>query len=248
MKGFHSKLAVAILGLLLTAAPALAQDARTRPASTPEGGDRAIPRSDSGGAVARDTPSRDTAPAPPSGGDSWRPADTTNNTNSNTNTDRDVTNWSRPRGDRPATDIAVTRTGPRPPRDSDERNHPKITYIPSTADIYVPVPYDVFYGVPFVYFDQWDSIPAPSTWNPKGRGEDQGSLKLKVKPRNTKVYVDGFYVGTVDEFDGAHQKLMLNGGRHRVELRAEGFETAVLDVLITPEKTLTFAGTMLKAR
>ena len=54
--------------------------------------------------------------------------------------------------------------------------------------------------------------------------------------------VDGFFVGLVDEFDGAFQKLALNSGRHKVEVRAEGFETAEFDVLISPEQTVTFQG------
>ena len=74
-----------------------------------------------------------------------------------------------------------------------------------------------------------------------GRGE-QGNLKLKVKPRAAKVYVDGYFVGTVDEFDGSFQKLALNSGRHKVEVKADGFETAEFDVLITPEQTVTFQG------
>jgi hypothetical protein len=71
---------------------------------------------------------------------------------------------------------------------------------------------------------------------------EQGNLKLKVKPRNAKVYVDGYFVGLVDQFDGAFQKLPLNGGRHKVEVRADGFETAEFDVLITPDQTVTFQG------
>ncbi len=74
-----------------------------------------------------------------------------------------------------------------------------------------------------------------------GRGE-QGSLKLKVKPRAAKVYVDGYFVGYVDQFDGAFQKLALNTGRHKVEVRADGFETAEFDILINPEQTVTFQG------
>jgi hypothetical protein len=74
-----------------------------------------------------------------------------------------------------------------------------------------------------------------------GRGE-QGNLKLKVKPRAAKVYVDGYYVGTVDEFDGSFQKLALNTGRHKVEVKADGFETAEFDVLINPQQTVTFQG------
>ena len=74
-----------------------------------------------------------------------------------------------------------------------------------------------------------------------GRGE-QGNLKLRVKPRAAKVFVDGYFVGYVDQFDGAFQKLALNTGRHKVEVRAEGFETAEFDVLINPEQTVTFQG------
>ena len=74
-----------------------------------------------------------------------------------------------------------------------------------------------------------------------GRGE-QGNLKLKVKPRAAKVYVDGYFVGFVEQFDGAFQKLALNTGRHKVELKADGFETAEFDVLINPEQTVTFQG------
>jgi hypothetical protein len=72
--------------------------------------------------------------------------------------------------------------------------------------------------------------------------QEQGNLKLKVKPRHAQVFVDGFLVGPVDEFDGAFQKLALNGGRHKVEIKAEGYQTAEFDVLITPNQTVTFQG------
>lgn len=247
MKAFSQRLGLTAAGLLLAAAPALAQaagdDRANTRSRTPPAGDaqRAAPANASGSgdrAVPRETTSRDTPSPAPSSVDIWRPTETTNNTSTN----HDVTNWSRPRGDRPATDIAVTRTGPRPPRDSDERNHPKVIYIRS-ADIYVPYDVGAFYGIPFVYFDTTVSTPPTQEKRVDVR---QGTLKLKVKPRNAKVYVDGFYVGLVDEFDGAYQKLTLSGGRHIVQIRAEGFDTAVLDVLITPDRTVTFAGEMLK--
>src|ERR1051326_4644670 len=77
-------------------------------------------------------------------------------------------------------------------------------------------------------------------------GQGQGALKLKVKPRDAKVYVDGYYVGLVNQFDGMLQKLSLNGGSHKVEVKADGYETAEFDVLITPGQTLTFAGDLKK--
>jgi PEGA domain-containing protein len=78
------------------------------------------------------------------------------------------------------------------------------------------------------------------------QSHEQGNLKLKVKPRAAKVYVDGYYVGVVDEFDGAFQKLPLNAGRHHVKIEAEGYETAEFDANVVPEQTVTFQGQLKK--
>ena len=32
--------------------------------------------------------------------------------------------------------------------------------------------------------------------------DDDGAVRIKVKPREASVYVDGYYVGHVDDFDG----------------------------------------------
>jgi hypothetical protein len=54
--------------------------------------------------------------------------------------------------------------------------------------------------------------------------------------------VDGYYVGVVDEFDGLFQKLHIESGAHRVEVRAAGYETLEFDVRISPEHTTTYQG------
>ena len=74
-----------------------------------------------------------------------------------------------------------------------------------------------------------------------GRGP-QGSLRLKIKPREGQVYVDGFFVGTVDDFDGTFQKLGIDSGGHRIEIKAPGHETISFEVLITPNETVTYKG------
>ena len=74
-----------------------------------------------------------------------------------------------------------------------------------------------------------------------GRGP-QGSLRLKIKPREGQVYVDGFFVGTVDDFDGTFQKLGIDSGGHRIEIKAPGHETISFEVLITPSETVTYKG------
>ncbi len=71
---------------------------------------------------------------------------------------------------------------------------------------------------------------------------DVGNIRLKVKPSNAQVYVDGYFVGVVDSFDGVFQKLGIESGAHRVELRAEGYETVQFEVLITPGETVTYKG------
>jgi hypothetical protein len=70
----------------------------------------------------------------------------------------------------------------------------------------------------------------------------QGTLRLKLKPREAQVYVDGYLVGAVDDFDGLFQKLGIDAGGHRIEIKAPGYETTSFEVLITPNETVTYKG------
>jgi hypothetical protein len=72
--------------------------------------------------------------------------------------------------------------------------------------------------------------------------EGQGGLRIKVKPREARVLVDGTFAGTVDDFDGNFQKLRLDEGAHKVELQADGFEPLRFDVLIVDGQTVTYKG------
>jgi hypothetical protein len=49
-----------------------------------------------------------------------------------------------------------------------------------------------------------------------------GELRLKIKPRDAQVFVDGYYSGIVDDFDGVFQRLHLPSGAHRIEVRSPG--------------------------
>src|SRR5678816_2017038 len=48
------------------------------------------------------------------------------------------------------------------------------------------------------------------------------SLRLKVNPRDAEVFVDGYYAGTVDDFDGTFQRLHVGPGEHDLELFMPG--------------------------
>lgn len=79
----------------------------------------------------------------------------------------------------------------------------------------------------------------------RGSYRATGALRLKVRPRDAQVLVDGYFVGTVDEFDGVFQRLNVDAGSHRIELRAPGFAPVQFEVMVTPGETITYKGDML---
>jgi len=68
---------------------------------------------------------------------------------------------------------------------------------------------------------------------------DTGELRLRIRPRDAQVFVDGFFAGSVDDFDGNFQSLRLEQGGHKIEVRMPGFETLTIDIHIQPNRTLT---------
>lgn len=66
-----------------------------------------------------------------------------------------------------------------------------------------------------------------------------GDLRLLVQPRDAAVYVDGYYAGIVDNFDGVFQRLTLEAGPHTIELDAPGLEPQFFDVYVDPARTTT---------
>ena len=71
-----------------------------------------------------------------------------------------------------------------------------------------------------------------------------GALRLKVKPNDAEVYVDGYFAGIVDNFDGHFQHLTLTAGPHRVEVRAPGYQPLTFDVAIQPRHTTEYRGAL----
>lgn len=69
-----------------------------------------------------------------------------------------------------------------------------------------------------------------------------GSLRLKVQPRFGEVFVDGYYVGVVNDYDGIFQRLRLEEGPHHIEIIETGFVPLEFDVLILPGETITYEG------
>jgi hypothetical protein len=171
--------------------------------------------------------------------------------------DNGVPDYARPRDGRPAVGTAVPRGSvPSPPA--------------TGGGIYVPGGYygqggyyGGYYGAGYGYYDPWGGIGGFAGYyggyydpwyggypaDPQGGGGytnnfDDGTLRLKIKPRDAEVYVDGYYSGLVDDFDGMFQRLHLDAGPHRIEVRANGYEPLTFEVRITPDHTTTYQGEM----
>ena len=75
------------------------------------------------------------------------------------------------------------------------------------------------YGYPWGYGYSQYGYPYPyryGAWS---------SARIEVKPRDAQVYVDGYFVGVVDEFDGVFQRLDLPTGEHEIAVYMPGYHT-----------------------
>ncbi|MEE2791805.1 MAG: PEGA domain-containing protein [Acidobacteriota bacterium] len=76
-----------------------------------------------------------------------------------------------------------------------------------------------FYPNPYIN-GTWRTFPRRPTYY-----GSRGSVRLEVKPVETEVYVDGYYAGVVDSYDGFFQRLYLTPGKHKLELRLQGYRS-----------------------
>jgi hypothetical protein len=114
-----------------------------------------------------------------------------------------------------------------------------------------------FYYAPYDWYDNYYydpyytsySYPAYSSSVYQYRyGYPTGEVRLQVRPRNAEVYVDGYYAGRVDDFDGYFQGLRIEEGPHTIEIVAPGYETLVFNVRIIAGRKIDYRGDLLVYR
>lgn len=71
-----------------------------------------------------------------------------------------------------------------------------------------------------------------------------GGLSFEIDPPNTNIVVDGTYVGDAGSFSATAQPLTVVPGRHRVELRAPGFQPVAFDVDVLPGQVIPYQGAL----
>jgi hypothetical protein len=126
---------------------------------------------------------------------------------------------------------------------------------------YPVYPYYPYYAYPYVY-PQYGYPTAPEYYAPQTYGgnfgaggvsaglstyfmelanQNQSGLTFDVFPPTTEVFVDGVYVGMVQDFS-AGRALTVVPGTHRVELNVPGYARATFDVALTAGQVVPYQG------
>jgi hypothetical protein len=99
--------------------------------------------------------------------------------------------------------------------------------------VYRSFPYDPFWGSWYPYTYTYPYVARSSA-----------NLRTDVTPKDTEVYVDGFYAGQAGKFNGMFQRLHLRPGGHSITFHLEGFRTMTQEVYVAPDSTFTINSTM----
>ena len=91
-----------------------------------------------------------------------------------------------------------------------------------------------YYADPYWLYDPWFGYGYQYPFGPypyppyRYYNMDPGSsVRLEVKPNEAEVYVDGYYAGVVDDFDGAFQRLRVSPGEHEIALHLDGYRGVI---------------------
>jgi hypothetical protein len=87
--------------------------------------------------------------------------------------------------------------------------------------------------------------PLPPYGYPSGAPD--ASIRIEATPKDAKaaeVYVDGYYAGIVDDFDGMLQSLPLSPGGHDIALYLDGYRTVHQQLYLIRDKSYKVRYTM----
>ena len=103
-----------------------------------------------------------------------------------------------------------------------------------SLNLYFGQPYSAYgylaYGSPRAAYGYYAVVP----------GRAYGAVRIVDAPPDAQVFVDGYYAGVVDDYDGVFQHLNLEAGSHHIEIEAEGYSLIAFDVRVWPGQTITY--------
>jgi hypothetical protein len=110
------------------------------------------------------------------------------------------------------------------------------SYVVVGGGYYRPYFYDPFF---WGWYPTWYPMypqyyPPPGYWY----GRRYAEARLLITPKQAEVYIDGYYTGRVDDFDGIFQRLDVPPGEHELDVYLEGYRTFRQKVLFRPGDTI----------
>jgi hypothetical protein len=107
------------------------------------------------------------------------------------------------------------------------------------------------YGLPYDYPYNYTYFVNPPYYEPYRYGApgyvavapgytSYGGVRIDGAPADAQVFVDGYYAGIVNDFDGTFQHMNLRTGPHRIEVRPDGLPPVSFNVNVQPGQTLTY--------
>jgi hypothetical protein len=117
-------------------------------------------------------------------------------------------------------------------------------------------PYGYRYGYPFGYYGggyyggsyYGYGYPYAYGGGPAYAVRAYGGVRIALPQKDAEVYVDGYYAGIVDDFDGTLQQVNLEPGPHTIEVRAEGYQPVSFEVNVEPGRTITYRAALRQPR
>jgi hypothetical protein len=103
--------------------------------------------------------------------------------------------------------------------------------------------YDPFFG----RYPWWHRTAYPYWYYPVF--DNRADVRVRVTPKaaeDAAVYVDGFYAGVVDDFNGVFQGLPLTPGGHTITLHMDGYRTVRRSIYLSPGSRFSLHETMQK--
>ncbi|MGE0449609.1 MAG: PEGA domain-containing protein [Vicinamibacterales bacterium] len=74
----------------------------------------------------------------------------------------------------------------------------------------------------------------------------ESHIRFQVTPEEAEVYIDGYYAGRVDEFNGTFQRLHVPPGQHEIVVYLEGYRSLRQHLYLSVNATRTLEGELQK--
>jgi hypothetical protein len=101
--------------------------------------------------------------------------------------------------------------------------------------------HDPFWGPYYPYY-----YPFGYPYAEFAYGRPEADVRTEVTPKQTEVFVDGYYAGVADDFDGTFQRLHTSPGGHTITLYLDGYRTVTDNIYARPDSTYKLKETMEK--